>query len=144
MNSKPMLLECLDCGETYLADNLCEGYRCPKCDGFIVGRGFIKDLEENMAGMEERIKVTRDKITKAKENGLIRKYTKLSKANHIPRDGHIAALPFDTCMHGVDLASGKNSTVFTIHVDIDELTNINKVVRRFDKFLKTKCVDVIV
>ena len=56
MNSKPMLFECLDCGETYLADNL-----------------------------------------------------------------------FDKCMHGVDLGSGKDSTVFTIHVNIGQVEKVTDV-----------------
>jgi DNA-directed RNA polymerase subunit RPC12/RpoP len=76
MNSKPMLFECLECGETYLADNLCDGCNCPKCNGHIVGRGFIKEIEEDLKEMQ-------NKINRAKENGLIRKAHK----KHTKKEG---------------------------------------------------------
>ncbi|MBU5425003.1 hypothetical protein KQI41_01155 [Tissierella pigra] len=136
MNSKTMLFECIECKETYLADNLCDGYNCPKCEGIIVGRGFIKDIEEGLKDMQ-------DKINKAKENGLIRKYTKPPRTNYIPFDGHIATLPFDKCKHGVDLGSGKDSTVFTIHADIDELTKIDDVLKMFNDLKKSRRVGTI-
>lgn len=67
MKNDYMLFECLECGETYLADNRCDGYKCPECDGHIVPRGFIKGIEEDIKDMQ-------DKVNKAKHNGLIRKY----------------------------------------------------------------------
>ena len=87
MNSKPMLFECLECRETYLADNLCDGCKCPKCNGHVVGRGFIKEIEESLKDMQ-------DKINRAKKNGLIRKYSTSSKY-----------------LYGVDLSNKKDITV---------------------------------
>lgn len=98
MNSKPMLFECLECGETYLADNLCDGYKCPKCDGYVVGRGFIKEIER-------LIKEDQRKINRAKENGLIRKYTKSQEIND--------------CIHGVDYASERDKTTMTLYIGAD-------------------------
>lgn len=176
MNSKPMLFECMECRETYLADNLCDGYNCPKCNGHVVARGYIKEIEEG-------IKVTRDKINRAKENGLIRKYTKpqcmykdsikikdvkvermkeelrylvtynrafdhqhkiiIDSDRHLS-DGEIKEMLHQNCtVCEPKSTDSKDSTVFTIHVNIDEVTNIDEVVRRFDKFLKTGMVDVI-
>ncbi len=136
MNSKTMLFECLDCKETYLADNLCDGCNCPRCKGLVMGRGFIKEIEEGL-------KDTQDKINRAKENGLIRKYTKTPRINYIPFNGHIAALPFDTCMHGVDLSDKKDSTVITVQVNIDELTKIDDVIKMFKDLKESRRVGTI-
>lgn len=70
MKGKYLLMECVDCGETYLGDNMCDGCKCNKCDGPAVGLGFmgkvlIRDIEEELNGMQ-------NKISKAKSNGLIR------------------------------------------------------------------------
>jgi DNA-directed RNA polymerase subunit RPC12/RpoP len=97
MNSKLMLLECINCKETYLADDKCDGYNCPKCNGHIVPRGFIEKMEES-------IKETQYKIKKAKGNGLIRNYYKY----HIPPKPEG---PPSNYVGGVDLGSGKDHTI---------------------------------
>lgn len=116
MNSEPMLAECLGCNETYLADNLCGGYRCPKCNGYTTERGFIEDLEE-------RVKDLQDKIDKAKENGLIRKYTTSAKTNK--------------CRYGVDYGSGRDITV-TVKIDTEQIKKIEDLTKLFDDFSKIK------
>ncbi len=122
MNSKPMLFECLNCKETYLADNLCDGYNCPKCNGHIKPLGFIKDIEEGIREM-------RNKIKKAKKNGLIRNYHKY----------YIAPKPklppkLNNYIGGVDLSSKKDRTVHTININvnaesIDKDKLIEKIIR---------------
>ena len=100
-----MLFECLECGETYLADNRCDGYNCPKCNGHIVPRGFIKEIEEG-------IKDVQDKVNKAKHNGLIRKYKrkdddiKVTRTLYADGEAHTKEI-----LHGIDLSSGKDITV---------------------------------
>lgn len=122
MNSKPMLFECLgDCKETYLADNLCDGYRCPKCNGHIAERGFIKELEENARDMQ-------DKIIRAKENGLIREYN--------------ASVEPNKCIYGVDYGSGRDITV-TVKMDTEQIGKIKEIIKLFDDLDKTKRVGVI-
>lgn len=121
MNSKPILFECLDCKETYLADNLCDGYKCPRCNGHIVARGFVKELEENAKDMQ-------DKINRAKENGLIRKYNTSVKTNK--------------CIYGVDYGSGRDITV-TVKIDTEQIKKIDTLIKVFDDFKKNKRVGVI-
>lgn len=64
---KYTLFECIDCKETYLADNLCDGYKCPECGGMVIEIGSLE-------GAEEAIEEMTNKVNKAKRNGLIRKY----------------------------------------------------------------------
>lgn len=72
VNSKTMILECLDCKETYLADDPCDGYNCPKCNGMVIGMGSLEGAEESI---EEMTNI----VNKAKHNGLIRKYKRKDK-----------------------------------------------------------------
>lgn len=111
MNSKPMLFECIDCKETYLADNLCNGCKCPKCNGRVASRGFIKEIEERLKDMQ-------DKVNRAKENGLIRKY-------------NISVEPKN--IYGVDYATDKDITIKASfnaeEFKKDTLKELNKTIR---------------
>lgn len=122
-----MLLECLNCKDNFIGTTHIDGYSCPRCGGMIVPKGHIKELKRH-------IRETEIKIKSALYNGNIK---------DVAEKERLKKKCNKKCVCGVDSGSGKEPTVFTIHVDIDELTNINKVARRFDKFLKTKCVDVI-
>mgnify|MGYP001191703519 CR=1 FL=1 len=104
MDSKLMLFECIECEETYLADNLCDGYNCPKCNGHIVPKGFIKEIEEG-------IKDVQNKIKRAKKNGLIRKYNNSPKPKLPPNPNKY--------LYGVDLSNKKDITV-TISFNSEE------------------------
>lgn len=114
MNSKPMLFECLDCSETYLADNLCDGCKCPKCNGHVVGIGFVKEIEEGLKDMQ-------NKIIRAKENGLIRTYPKSAITKTLYADGE----PYSKLIGVVDLSGKKDSTVHTININVSA-ENIDK------------------
>lgn len=125
MNSKPMLFECLNCKETYLADNLCEGYNCPKCNGRIIAIGFMHKIEEDLKDIKNKIK-------KAKKNGLIRNYYKY----HIPPKPNLPLSP-NNHISGVDLSGKKDNTVHTITINvnaenIDEDKLIEEIIRNLN------------
>lgn len=131
MNSKPMLFECLDCKETYLADNLCDGYKCPKCNGHITERGFVNEIEKSIKDMQNKIKT-------AKKNGLIRNYYKYCNA---PKP-NLPPIP-NNYIIGLDLSSEKDSTVHTINtnvnaknVDKDKL--IDEIIKMLNKDVKQR------
>lgn len=121
MNGKPMLLECVECKETYLADNLCDGYKCPKCNGMVVGIGFMRKIF--VSDIEKEMKDIQYKIDKAKENGLIRKYNKSPSSKYI---------------YGVDLAKGKDFTV-KVSLNAEEFNKdlIEKVTEELRKHQRT-------
>ena len=113
------ILECLDCKETYLADNFSDGYNCPKCAGYTRPIGNIEE-------MEKQIKQMVIEISKAKRNGLIRNYFKhpnpLSPKLALKPEG-----PPINYIGGVDLAGGKDHTITS--------TTNNPYIDR-DKFIK--------
>lgn len=124
MRDNIMLVECLDCEETYLADDLCDGCKCSKCNGHLVERGFIKEMEESIKEIE-------DKINRAKNNGLIRKYIP-KKPTPAPIERVKESKDGSTKQKGIELSIELDTTELKGKLDeieeqLDRINNKSKV-----------------
>ena len=118
-----ILLECLECNDCFIGDKNSDGYKCPRCGGMIIPRGYIEKHKEYINETEKKIK-------SAIWNGNIRDTTHREKLNK-------------KYMYGVDLSDKKDSTVITVQVNIDELTQIDDVIKMFNDLKKSKRVVAI-
>lgn len=92
MDDKTILLECKDCGEVFLGDDLCDGYRCPICEGVIMPFIYkhdiasIREIETNINTGSKVFEQQKKLIDKAKENGSIRNYISDKKIDKDPEE----------------------------------------------------------
>lgn len=133
MNDKTILLECEDCGEVFLGDNLCDGYMCPICEsGSVVSFGVmrnvtIKEIEENIKAREKGLEEDKDTIARAKKNGLIRTYNK--RKNELTSE--------------IDYSSKGDETVGMLYLDTTEVKEkLDEIEEQLDRINnKTEALD---